>query len=174
MSTTRYSNPQILIHWLVALLVGIAYVTSGHPEHAKTDFDKLLIEIHITTGLLVAFLVLLRLPLRLFAGVPPVENADSPSGKLAHWVHLIFYGLMAGVPLLGWVTLSAQIPDYQLFGYALPLWAVPESWEHNLGEVHQLLGNAFVILAGLHAAAGLLHHYLAGDGTLKRMLPFLK
>ena len=65
MSKTRYSNSQIVVHWLVALLVGVAYITSGHPDHAKTDFDKLLIEIHITTGLLVAFLVLLRLPLRL-------------------------------------------------------------------------------------------------------------
>ena len=38
-------------------------------------------------------------------------------------------------------------------------------------EVHELLANALLILAGIHAAAALIHHYVFGDRTLVRMLP---
>jgi cytochrome b561 len=37
--------------------------------------------------------------------------------------------------------------------------------------VHELLANALLILAGLHACAALIHHYVFRDRTLVRMLP---
>jgi cytochrome b561 len=37
--------------------------------------------------------------------------------------------------------------------------------------VHEYLANALVILAGLHAAAALTHHWIFHDRTLTRMLP---
>ena len=37
--------------------------------------------------------------------------------------------------------------------------------------VHGLLADAFLILAGLHAAAALMHHWLWRNRTLLRMLP---
>jgi cytochrome b561 len=38
-------------------------------------------------------------------------------------------------------------------------------------EVHEILANALVMLAGLHAAAALIHHWVLRDRTLTRMLP---
>ncbi len=37
--------------------------------------------------------------------------------------------------------------------------------------VHEFLADALLILAGIHAAAALLHHWLWRDRTLVRMLP---
>jgi cytochrome b561 len=37
--------------------------------------------------------------------------------------------------------------------------------------VHELLANALLILAGIHTAAALMHHYVFRDRTLVRMLP---
>ena len=42
---------------------------------------------------------------------------------------------------------------------------------HQIMEVHQLLANAIVVVAGLHAAAALFHHFFVKDGVLRAMLP---
>ena len=46
---------------------------------------------------------------------------------------------------------------------------------HAVGEVianvHGWLGDAFIWLAGLHAAAAVFHHAVLGDGLLRSMLP---
>ena len=41
----------------------------------------------------------------------------------------------------------------------------------QLKEVHEWLGIAGYWLIGLHAAAGIAHHYVLRDNTLVRMLP---
>jgi cytochrome b561 len=39
------------------------------------------------------------------------------------------------------------------------------------GDVHGFLGDAILVLAGLHAVAAIYHHVLLKDGVLKSMLP---
>jgi cytochrome b561 len=43
---------------------------------------------------------------------------------------------------------------------------------HRIGGYHALAANALAILAGLHAAAALFHHYVMRDDILRRMLPW--
>jgi cytochrome b561 len=38
------------------------------------------------------------------------------------------------------------------------------------GDVHELLGNVIIWLAGLHAGAAIVHHVLLKDGVLMSML----
>jgi cytochrome b561 len=40
--------------------------------------------------------------------------------------------------------------------------------------VHEFLTNSLFLLAGLHAAAALFHHWILNDRTLLRMLPGIK
>ena len=40
-----------------------------------------------------------------------------------------------------------------------------------VGGLHELATNAVLILAGLHAAMALAHHYILRDSVLRRMLP---
>jgi cytochrome b561 len=42
------------------------------------------------------------------------------------------------------------------------------------GEVHGVLGNALLWLAGLHAAAAIYHHVVLKDGVLLAMRPWAK
>ena len=42
---------------------------------------------------------------------------------------------------------------------------------HLIGGRHALFANAVLIVAGVHAAAALFHHYILRDATLRRMLP---
>lgn len=41
----------------------------------------------------------------------------------------------------------------------------------QIKEWHELAGTIGYWLIGLHAAAGLLHHFISRDNTLSRMLP---
>ncbi len=79
---------------------------------------------------------------------------------------------MLGMPLMGWVILSAEGKDIPFFGLTLPpLVGVNEALAHDVEEIHEAVGEAGYWLIGLHAAAGLFHHYLLKDNTLLRMLP---
>jgi cytochrome b561 len=40
-----------------------------------------------------------------------------------------------------------------------------------IGDWHALAANAIMIVAALHAAAALFHHYVLHDRVLRRMLP---
>jgi len=43
---------------------------------------------------------------------------------------------------------------------------------HLVGSWHVLAANMVLIVASVHAAAALLHHYILRDETLQRMLPW--
>jgi superoxide oxidase len=43
--------------------------------------------------------------------------------------------------------------------------------QDNVGELRGTIATIILILAGLHASVGLIHHYLWQDGVLRRMLP---
>ncbi|MFM6993204.1 MAG: cytochrome b/b6 domain-containing protein, partial [Rhodoferax sp.] len=42
------------------------------------------------------------------------------------------------------------------------------------GDVHGLLGDAIMAIAGVHAAAAIYHHFVIKDGVLAAMLPHKK
>jgi cytochrome b561 len=59
------------------------------------------------------------------------------------------------------------------FGLTVPaLIAEDHELAKQIEEIHELLGKTGYALIGLHALAGLAHHYYKGDNTLRRMLRF--
>lgn len=173
---TRYPIPLIVLHWLTAAAVIIAYITSGNPAEAKNSLDFITGQTHVLSGIAVFALVALRLPLRLLLGAPPPEPASRWQHYAARITHLALYGLMLLAPLAGWAALAEETNAFTLIGFSLPLPDVHAAWVELLGGAHPTLGNVFIWLAGLHAVAALVHHYVLRDTTLVRMapLPFLK
>ena len=124
-------------------------------------------------GLSVLALVGLRIAVRCTRSTPAITPPPAVwQQKLATLAHLALYGLMLAMPLAGWVILSAEGKDIPFFGLTLPpLVGVNEALAHDVEEIHEAVGEAGYWLIGLHAAAGLFHHYLLKDNTLLRMLP---
>lgn len=162
------------LHWLTALAVVVAYVISGDPTQGKSALDVLVGQTHVATGLLIATLVVMRLPMRFLLNAPPPVAASAWQQKTATLVHVALYALLFVVPLAGWAALSGKTQAFAIVGIALPLLNAKATWVGLLGDAHQTLGNAFIWLAGLHAVAALWHHYWMRDSTLTRMLPWLK
>lgn len=174
-SPTRYSGLSIAMHWLMALLLVAVYACI----ELKGNFPKgsepreLLKHWHFMLGLGVFALVWLRLLGRLLHKTPAISPAP-PAWQtgVAHLMHLALYVLMIGMPLLGWLLLNAEGKPAPLFGLELPLLVDKDSvLAERLEELHEFGAVAGYWLIGLHAAAGLFHHYFSRDNTLTRMLP---
>jgi len=79
---------------------------------------------------------------------------------------------MIGMPLAGWLLLSAEGDPIPFFGLQLPeLISQNKNVAELIKEAHEAGGTVGYFLIGLHAAAALFHHYIVRDNTLARMLP---
>jgi cytochrome b561 len=125
-------------------------------------------------GLSVLGLVTLRLAVNLGAPVPRI--APDPPGwqqKLARATHLALYVLMIGLPITGWLVLSAADKPIPFFGFEMPALIGPSKpIASAVKEIHETGATIGYSLVALHAAAALFHHYFVRDNTLRRMLPW--
>lgn len=159
-----------LLHWLMAVLIlamlfiGVSMVADLSLRH------PVLISLHKATGLALLVLVVLRIAARLTLPHPPLPN-DLP--KLQRWTagvsHLLLYGLMLAMPLLGWAMLSAG-------DYPRPL-GLPAIAPHNLQlyavlrQAHGWAGYLLFATVLVHVGAALMHAWVRRDGVLRSMWP---
>lgn len=84
-----------------------------------------------------------------------------------HWALYLF---MIAMPILGWLTTSAKGHQVMFYGFDLPLLVQEDkALAKQFQGWHELLGSIGYWLIGLHALAGLYHHYVMRDNTLQRM-----
>ena len=169
----RYSSLSILLHWLtLALLIGV-YVTvelgEGFPRGSERAES---LEVwHFTLGLSVLALVWLRIVARLIWPAPAAVESGWRNA-LSRLTHAGLYTFMIGMPLAGWLILSAEGEPVPFFGLQLPALIGPD---HQLAEaveeIHEAGGIMGYWLIGLHAAAALFHHFVLRDRLIARMLP---
>ncbi|MFG1280690.1 cytochrome b [Xanthobacter autotrophicus] len=173
---SRYGAPLRAIHWLtvvsIIVVFGITYLEGffarGTPERGLIWWT------HISVGLLIIALVAARIPVRIFGHHPPASTQISrPVAIASHIVHGLLYLLLIAVPLVG-IYLAFlrgnEVSFFSLFTIPSPI-AVNRDLAREVIEVHEWLANALIILAVLHAAAAVAHHYVLKDDVLKRMLP---
>ncbi|MBH3410105.1 cytochrome b [Pseudomonas putida] len=170
----RYGRLSIIMHWsMVVLFVGIYACVELRGALPKGYALKgPLLGGHALLGIAVFALVWLRLLGRLSPRPPIVPKPPVWQAAMANATHLALYGLMIATPLLAWLMLGAAGKPLPYWGFSLPspLSADP-ALARTLKDWHEWVGNAGYALIGLHACAGLVHHYWIKDNTLKRMLP---
>ncbi|CAO3418956.1 cytochrome b [Azospirillum endophyticum] len=176
MTVTTYSATQKTLHWLIALLiVGVYLLTFGEDFYPRGDPMRATIWwLHISFGLTLLGLVLARIALRLTRGTPALPPEMTPVERGAsHAVHFGLYALMLAIPLVGVALTWLRGDTLSFFGlFTIPS---PVTADRELGRsvrgVHDLGANLILVLAALHAAAALWHHFIRRDNVLTRMLP---
>lgn len=169
---TRYNRGARTLHWIIAVLV-IANIAGGLLNDAL-EYVVRVIPLHKSIGMTVLALTIVRIAWRLTWRAPP--DPVGMSGlevAAAKGVHIMFYGLMLAMPVSGWIMASAGKYPLAWFGLAnLPKLAVTRTDPAYLvaREAHEILGWLFLMLAVLHVAAALRHHFLLRDNVLKRMM----
>ena len=167
-----YSRLSIALHWLMLVLLAAVFACIELRENYPrgSDIRGGLKTWHFMLGLSVFVLVWVRLFARRRMPWLATDGAWTRWPALA--VHVALYGGMIVLPLLGWLTLSAEGDPIPFFGLSLPpLIAADHDLAERLEDLHKTIGEAGYWLIGLHALAALFHHYGLKDGTLRRMLP---
>ena len=123
-------------------------------------------------GLSVLVLVSVRIVARLIGSTPPIAPAPPVwQAWIARLVHLALYLLMIGMPIAGWLILSAEGNPIRFLGLELPALVSPDKgFAEWIEDIHKTAGTVGYYLIGLHALAALFHHYMVRDNTLTRML----
>ncbi|MBM4234609.1 MAG: cytochrome b [Gammaproteobacteria bacterium] len=172
----RYPSAAIFMHWLMLILLAGAYaMIELHDEFPDGSPTYELLETwHYMLGLTVFVLVGLRLVLRSRYTAPPIYPLPPAwQHRLSRLVHGLLYALMIGMPIGGWLMLSAKGETIPFYGLTLPALVPPnEDLAELIEEIHETIGLTGYYLIGLHALAALSHHYLIRDNTLQRMLPW--
>ncbi len=157
------------------LLIAVVYLCielkGNYPK--GSNVSEALKTWHFMLGLLVLLLVVFRAVLHLSGAVSHTESKPQKWQSLAAKVmHLALYAFMFGMPILGWLILSAEGATVPFFGLEWPRLVEPnKSLSDAFQEIHEAGGSIGYILIGLHAAAALFHHYVVRDNTHARHGP---
>jgi len=175
-SETKYGSLVITMHWLMLAVLTLVYACMELRGFATrgTDLYNGIKALHYSLGLCVIGLVAARLAIRLAAGTAPPVRPPIPRWQdvLSRLMHFALYAFMIITPILGWLTLSAGGKEILLFGLNVPpLVGADKALARQVKDLHETMATVGYFLVGLHAAAGLLHHYVRRDNTLVRMLP---
>ena len=173
--TDRYSVASIALHWLMLVLIVGAYAAIEFREFFPKGSEprEALKSWHFMLGLSVLGLVWVRIAARLFW--KPLHATDGGAAWqifAARLTHLALYAFMIGMPIAGWLILSAEGKSIPFFGLELPaLVGANEQLAERAEVVHELGGSIGYWLIGIHTAASLFHHYFLRDQLLFRMIP---
>lgn len=181
--TKRYDTLSQAFHWVTAIAVLAAFILGpegfGRMLHNGIDpATRSGIVWHESLGMLVFVLTALRLLWTLVR--PPAPQLEAAgwmrlAGKLAH---LALWAMLFALPLTALLTLGSEGAALTLLGGVhldLAPW-VSGSGIADLadwGDLHSLMGDVILWVAGLHAAAAIFHHLKLKDGVLASMVPWL-
>lgn len=167
--------PQIL-HWITVALVILAWFLGQFDDiFPKGEARTASLFVHVTAGLAVIGILIMRLLWRLVDSPPPIEQTVLGAwlDRAGRLVHYVLYALLIAAPISGIILQFARGDSLPLFGLteiASP-WAADRAFARSVKGVHEVTANALVFLAAFHATAALLHHWVFRDRTLVRMLP---
>jgi cytochrome b561 len=152
-ATARYDATTILLHWLTAALVIFQFASAELWDFFPRPERHFLIDSHMSLGVLLTLILAVRIFWRLSAGARLPAASASLLDRGAKALHHLLYALLVIQMPLGFFTRWTD--NHPLF----------------IDQLHVI--NAWVImgLAGVHAAAALIHHYGLHDQILARMLP---
>ncbi len=178
---TKYDTVAMILHWVTAIIMAVMIFLGedmikqprdAAPDAALEGFPSL----HVSLGVSVLVLTLVRIGWRL-ANPPPPYPATMKGWEvlLSKTTHLLFYVLMIGIPLTGWLAFSEYLQEHpaldavRVFGlFAVPVGPLLGEYA---GEIHEIGSNLAMILFFLHVLAALKHQFIDGDGIMKRMAP---
>ena len=172
----RYDRVTIMLHWIVVVFVIGLYAAAiiwGELPHG-TPTRKLLQALHISFGLLFIVVLALRVYWRLFRRPRlPYPSGSTAQRLAAAVVQNGLYIMLVAQAAIGVCWRIAQqepLAFFWMFEFPEPQ-IFDKATEKLLGVTHEYLGHAIIVVAALHALAGLYHHFVLKDGLMRRILP---
>jgi cytochrome b561 len=173
---TKYDSIAMLLHWLTAFLMIYMLFLGEDLIRNKDETSAFGPSLHVTMGVAILLLAVLRLIWRVQHPQPPFPLTMKPLEiKLSKATHHLFYALLVILPLTGWLAFPtvaakrAYIASAKVFG--APMILAPDTGMLT-GDIHAILSKVAIALLILHVLAALKHQFVDRDGILGRMLPW--
>jgi cytochrome b561 len=175
-ATARYDRFAMLLHWLVGLLL-LGQISFGWllSQYARGTPEKALaVNLHKSSGLVLASLILVRILWRLGHRAPPYPaSVTAQQTRIIRAGHGFLYFCMAAMPLTGYLASNFSRHGINFFNaYPLAPWGPDDKSIYGLlNGAHDVLAFAFTAAVIGHIALALVHRMIARDGLSERMLP---
>src|SRR5689334_1216825 len=160
----RYGSIAKSLHWLVfALVLAQFMIAWSMPKIKRGVVPETLINLHLSVGMLIMAVVLIRLTWRRAHPVAPaVEGIPRWQQNLAAATHWVLYGLLLVLPILGWAAASSRGWTIRIFDLLTLPHLVPTDARIGFlaGDIHVALSWVLLGLIGLHVLAGLYHYFV--------------
>lgn len=178
-ASAGYGLLTIILHWVSALLIlflfGLGIYMTGLDYYSQWYHKGP--ALHVSLGLILLLLMIVRIIWRMVNKNPTaLPNHSRTTLLLATLVKYLLYGLILIVIASGYLITTAKGKPASLFDiiHFPVIIQLDAANVDRAGLVHELLAWAIVIIAGLHALAALIHHFVIRDQTLVRMLKPIK
>jgi len=165
----QYSKRTALMHWLIFVLVIVAFYYGHELSETEDTTAKLsMYPVHFMIGNLVLLLTLVRIYFRKKDGEPTPANANPLLNKVASLTHLLTNITVIAVAVTGFITaatsgvfdaLKTSDPDL-----------IPDFHKVDAKEFHELFIGIMVLLVVFHVAAALYHQFVVKDKLLRRIM----
>ena len=172
---THYDRVAIALHWLIglALLAQIAFgflLDDLAPRNTPARAN--IINLHKSIGIVLGFLILLRLVWALTHRAPPLP-ASMPGWQKAAavWSHRLLYLCMVVMPLSGYIGSNFTKYGVKFFGNEWKPWGPEDKQIYAIfNGTHKFTAVLFAVLIVLHVVAAI-RHAMSRDGVMLRMVP---
>jgi cytochrome b561 len=170
----QYGTTAKVFHWLVVALLLVQYSIGWlMPDLHRGDTPSATMTFHVSIGIAILILIVLRLAWRLTHPVAP-ESSLLPWQRLSsEAMHWLLYVLVLATTITGW--LFASLRGWSLsFFYLVPL-PMLASDNTEAGKAidgwHQAAEWMLLAVIGMHVASALIHIFIYRDRIMQRMLP---
>ena len=173
--TTGYTGTAKTLHWLILALLIVQFAVAWTMPDIKRDTKPdTLINLHLSIGVLILSVAVVRLAWRATHGEPAPHDGVPPwqvqSARIMHW---LLYLLLFVLPVLGWINASWRGFPVIMFGSNCRSWSA-RGCPAGAGPATCTVSSpnyGLLVLVGLHVAAALYHYFVRRDGVLQRMRP---
>ena len=173
MEARRYDPISQALHWMIAVIILATYLIGlVREEMPRGALRNDMLSYHMALGVLVFALTFVRIGWRSVHPAPPPVSSSALMNVAAKGGHLALYLTMFAIPLIGLFSAWAAGRSVSFVGlFSLPALIAPSrGLVKILEEAHEISAHGMMALAGLHAAAAIVHQFVLRDGTLTRML----
>ena len=169
----HYGTTAKVFHWLIVALLAVQYLIGWlMPDIHRGMKPGAGMTFHISFGITILVLIVLRFAWRLTHPVAP-ESSLAPWQRLsAEAVHWILYVLVLATTVSGWLFASYRGWGVSLF-YVFPLpMLAPENAAAGkaIDGLHQAAEWALLVFIVVHVASALAHVFIYRDRIMQRML----
>ena len=168
---TEYGLISKLLHWISAILLFIQIPLGFYLVDLDFGPERLTVEdIHVTVGLSVFYLVILRLLYKIFNPTPRLEPSVFKGQKfLAKLNHVMLYVTILSITISG---ILKKLFNGETLTIIFKKIKIQDNFE--LGElfydIHVISNYVLIVLVIIHILAVIVHKLFFDDNLLKKML----